>query len=247
MPLHPTIAAWFESKGWTARKHQLDVLKATEQGASVMLIAPTGAGKTLAGFLPTLNDLIAHPQDGIHTLYLSPLKALAVDVARNLTTPIEEMGLRITVETRTGDTPSHRKARQRHSPPNILMTTPEQLALLLSHEDAKTMFAGLKRVVLDELHAMVTNKRGELMSLGLARLARLAPQMLITALSATVKRPELMADWIAAPLPGTPVKLLQAPGGAKPHIGILRSDAHVPWSGHSSLYAVPDQIGRAHV
>jgi ATP-dependent Lhr-like helicase len=246
MSLHPTIAGWFDSKGWTVRRHQLDVLKATAAGNSVMLIAPTGAGKTLAGFLPTLNDLIARPQDGIHTLYLSPLKALAVDVARNLTTPIGEMGLRISVETRTGDTPSHRKARQRHSPPNILMTTPEQLALLLSHEDARTMFAGLKRVVLDELHAMVTNKRGELMSLGLARLSKLAPQMLITALSATVKRPDLMADWIAAPLPSTKVKLLQAPGGAKPHIGILRSDAHVPWSGHSSLYAVPDLMRIIH-
>ncbi|HQZ14040.1 MAG TPA: DEAD/DEAH box helicase, partial [Devosia sp.] len=246
MSLHPTIAAWFKSKGWEPRQHQLDVLAATGQGASVMLIAPTGAGKTLAGFLPSLNDLIVAPREGIHTLYLSPLKALAVDVARNLTTPIEEMGLAITVETRTGDTPSHRKARQRRTPPNILMTTPEQLALLLSHDDARTMFAGLKRVVLDELHAMVTSKRGELMALGLARLAKLAPGMRITALSATVKRPDLMADWIAAPLPGTTVKLLQSPGGAKPHIGILRSEEHVPWSGHSSLYAVPDLMRIIH-
>jgi ATP-dependent Lhr-like helicase len=242
MSLHPVIAGWFASKGWVPRRHQLDVLAETEAGASVMLIAPTGAGKTLAGFLPTLNDLIDKPQQGIHTLYLSPLKALAVDVARNLTTPVEEMRLNVTVETRTGDTPSHRKARQRRSPPNILMTTPEQLALLLSHGDAREMFAGLRRIVLDELHAMVTNKRGELMALGLARLARYAPEARITALSATVKRPDLLRDWIAAPLPNAKVTLLQAPGGAKPDIAILRSAAHVPWSGHSSLYAVPDLI-----
>ena len=160
MPLNPTIADWFARKGWTPRAHQLDVLAAHEAGASAMLIAPTGAGKTLAGFLPTLNDLIATPQQGIHTLYLSPLKALAVDVARNLVDPIVEMGVPISVETRTGDTPAHRRQRQRYNPPNVLMTPPEQLALLISQGEARDMFAGLKRVVLDELHAMVTNKRG---------------------------------------------------------------------------------------
>ena len=240
MSLNPTIAAWFASKGWSPRAHQLDVLAAHGAGASAMLIAPTAAGKTLAGFLPTLNDLIAHPQQGIHTLYLSPLKALAVDVARNLVDPITEMGLSITVETRTGDTPTHRKQRQRHTPPNILMTTPEQLALLISHADAAKLFAGLRRVVLDELHAMVTNKRGELMSLGLARLATLAPNLRITALSATVARPDLMRDWIAAPLPGVEARLINAPGGAKPDISILRADVRIPWSSHSSVYAVPD-------
>ena len=248
MPLHPTLAAWFAAKGWSPRKHQLDVLRETEAGASVMLIAPTGAGKTLAGFLPTLNELIERPQQGIHTLYLSPLKALAVDVARNLTTPIAEMGLGVTVETRTGDTPTHRKARQRQSPPNVLMTTPEQLALLLSHGDARQLFASLRRIVLDELHAMVTNKRGELMSLGIARLAAYAPEARITALSATVARPDLLRDWIASPFPNTPAKLLVAPGGARPDIAILRADVHVPWSGHSALYAVPDlmEVIKAH-
>ena len=240
MSLHPTIAGWFEHKGWAPRPHQLDVLAANDAGASAMLIAPTGAGKTLAGFLPTLNDLIANPQQGIHTLYLSPLKALAVDVARNLVDPIEEMGLKVTVETRTGDTPSHRKQRQRYNPPNVLMTTPEQLALLISHGDAAKMFAGLKRLVLDELHAMVTNKRGELMALGIARLATFAPTMRITALSATVARPDLLRDWIAAPLPDAEARLLVAPGGARPDISTLRADVHVPWSGHSALYAIPD-------
>lgn len=240
MSLHPTITDWFKHKGWAPRPHQLDVLAANDAGASAMLIAPTGAGKTLAGFLPTLNDLIANPQEGIHTLYLSPLKALAVDVARNLVDPIDEMGLKISVETRTGDTPSHRKQRQRYNPPNVLMTTPEQLALLISHGDAAEMFAGLKRLVLDELHAMVTNKRGELMALGIARLATFAPDMRITALSATVARPDLLRDWIAAPLPDVEARLLVAPGGARPDISILRTDVRVPWSGHSAIYAIPD-------
>src|SRR4051812_4504702 len=124
MSLHPTIRDWFATKGWSPRQHQLDVLDAWEREASALLIAPTGAGKTLAGFLPTLNDLTHHPKQGLHTLYISPLKALAVDVARNLDTPISEMHLPVTVETRTGDTPSSRRTRQRRDPPNILLTTP---------------------------------------------------------------------------------------------------------------------------
>ncbi|HEV7277060.1 MAG TPA: ligase-associated DNA damage response DEXH box helicase [Devosiaceae bacterium] len=240
MPLHPTIEDWFASKGWAPRQHQRDVLEATAAGTSALLIAPTGAGKTLAGFLPTLDDLIATPMQGLHTLYLSPLKALAVDVQRNLVTPIEEMGVDIKVETRTGDTPASRRQRQRYDPPNILLTTPEQLALLLSHADAARMFGSLKRIVLDELHALATNKRGELLSLGIARLATLAPALRITALSATVARPDLLRDWIAAPLPGAEARLLTAAGGAAPEIAILDTEARVPWAGHSAQYAVPE-------
>jgi len=240
LPLHPQITGWFDAKGWQVRPHQLAVVEATESGASALLIAPTGAGKTLAGFLPTLNDLAHHPRQGIHTLYISPLKALAVDVQRNLMTPIDEMALKIKVETRTGDTPSGRRQRQRIDPPNVLLTTPEQLALLLSHGDAEHMFRHLKRIVLDELHAMVTNKRGELLSLGIARLATLAPALRITALSATVARPDLLRDWIAAPQPEAEALLLMGQGGAKPNLAILQAeDAHVPWAGHSALWAIP--------
>ena len=238
--LHPLIADWFASKGWAPRTHQLDVLASWRRDASALLIAPTGAGKTLAGFLPTLDDLLNHPMEGLHTLYISPLKALAVDVARNLTTPITEMGAKIKVETRTGDTPVHRRARQRYDPPNILMTTPEQLALLLSHGDADRMFGSLRRIVLDELHALATNKRGELLSLGIARLAKMAPNLRITALSATVARPDLLRDWIAQPLPNATTALLMGQGGAQPELSIIASEEHVPWAGHSSAYAVPD-------
>ena len=240
MDLHPLIAEWFVSKGWAPRQHQLDVLAAWRRDASALLIAPTGAGKTLAGFLPTIDDLLRNPREGLHTLYISPLKALAVDVARNLTGPIGEMGANIKVETRTGDTPAHRRQRQRYDPPNILMTTPEQLALLLSHGDADRLFDSLRRIVLDELHALVTSKRGELLSLGIARLATMAPKLRITALSATVARPDLLRDWIAAPLPKAPAELLLGQGGAKPILSILASEEHVPWSGHSATYAIPE-------
>src|SRR3954467_11834372 len=197
---HPDISflpedfrRWFASRGWSPREHQLALLAKARENRSALLIAPTGAGKTLAGFLPTLVELSSPSageagkkavistgrglkrSGGLHTLYISPLKALAVDIARNLETPVAEMGLPIKVETRTGDTPVSRRQRQRRYPPDILLTTPEQLALLLASDDAPYLFSSLKRIVLDELHALVTSKRGDLLSLGLARLWRIAP------------------------------------------------------------------------
>jgi ATP-dependent helicase Lhr and Lhr-like helicase len=235
------IQDWFAHRNWRLRDHQAQVLEVAQTGASALLIAPTGAGKTLAGFLPTLVDLAQNPnRQGLHTLYISPLKALAVDVARNLTDPIAEMGLQVRVETRTGDTPPGKKQRQRYDAPHILLTTPEQLALLISHPDANRLFSSLKRLVLDELHALVTSKRGELLSLGVARLARLAPNMQITALSATIAQPEMLRQWIAAPLHPKPAMLLEMRGGATPEVSILASKDRLPWAGHSASYAFGD-------
>jgi ATP-dependent helicase Lhr and Lhr-like helicase len=103
------FAGWFARQGWTPRRHQLAILEAARSGESVLLIAPTGGGKTLAGFLPTLVALAQAPRPGLHTLYVSPLKALATDIARNLTRPVEEMRLPVSIETRTGDTPDNRR------------------------------------------------------------------------------------------------------------------------------------------
>src|SRR5579875_1181230 len=152
------FAGWFARRGWAPRAHQLAVLDAARGGESVLLIAPTGGGKTLAGFLPSLIDLARHPSEGIHTLYVSPLKALATDIARNLTAPVQEMELPVRIETRTGDTPADRRKRQRERPPQILLTTPESLAILLSLEDAPALFAGLRSIVIDEIHALAGTK-----------------------------------------------------------------------------------------
>ena len=238
--LPPVISSWFTARGWSPRQHQLDVLASYRSGASQLLIAPTGAGKTMAGFLPSLTDLVDGGFEGLHTLYISPLKALAVDVQRNLSTPVAEMGLPISVESRTGDTSASKRTRQRTRPPHILLTTPEQLALLISHPHAELMFGTLKRVVLDELHALVTSKRGDLLALGLSRLATLAPDMRITALSATVARPDLLRDWIAQPFPDRPTELLRMVGGAPPELAILQTEERLPWAGHSARYAHRD-------
>src|SRR5690349_19466809 len=101
-PLPSPFAEWFARRGWQPHAHQLQLLALDQAGRSALLIAPTGGGKTLAGFLPSLIELAQKPRQGLHTLYISPLKALAVDIHRNLTQPIAEMNLAIEVETRTG-------------------------------------------------------------------------------------------------------------------------------------------------
>lgn len=247
MPRLPKpIADWFKTRGWAPRAHQLAMLEAGLARRSTLLIAPTGAGKTMAGFLPSLVDLTENRQApqgaGLHTLYISPLKALAVDVARNVIGPVEEMGLPISVETRTGDTSVAKRKRQRTKPPDVLLTTPEQIALLLSNEDAAYLFADLKTVILDELHALVASKRGDLLGLDLARLRTLAPGLTVTGLSATVARPsELRAFLVAQSEPDAAIRLgglVEVRGGAPADLSILEGDDPLPWSGHTARYAM---------
>ncbi len=245
VPLPPAFAAWFANRGWQPRPHQLALVEASENRRSTLLIAPTGAGKTLAGFLPSLIRLsgpkLAKKGAGLRTLYISPLKALATDVARNLIAPITELGLKITTETRSGDTSAARRQRQRVTPPQILLTTPEQIALLLSHPDAAYLFADLDTIILDELHALAASKRGDLLALDLARLRQIAPSLITTGLSATVAKPsELRAYLVAQLQPDDAIQLaelVEVKGGAAPHIKILEGVNEVPWSGHTAQYA----------
>lgn len=216
------------------------MLDAARAGNHSLLVAATGAGKTLAGFLPTLVDLIEQPREGLHTLYVSPLKALAVDVQRNLLGPIDEMGLNIRVETRTGDTPSDRKARQRVRPPQILLTTPESLSLLLSHADSGLLFESLRNVVVDEIHAFAREKRGDLLSLSLARLQALSPGLRRVGLSATVADPDSYRSWLAPDGDMDMVGLIRGEEGAAPDLSILIPEERIPWGGHSGYHAIRD-------
>jgi len=255
-PQLPDIfARWFAQRGWQPRAHQLALLEKAQAGRSALLIAPTGGGKTLAGFLPTLIELSERGlrsrnlkstgrtltrSQGLHTLYISPLKALAVDIARNLEIPVQEMGLALRLETRTGDTPASKRQRQRRDPPDILLTTPEQLALLLASADAPYLFSTLKRVVLDELHSLVTSKRGDLLSLGMARLFALAPQLTTVGLSATVAEPDELSRFLRPqPLNGqVHAVIVVAQAGAQPRVTMLDTEEHLPWAGHSARHAL---------
>ena len=244
---------WFAARDWAPRPHQLTLTETALRGDSALLIAPTGGGKTLAGFLASLIELSGKAQrnsdrPALHTLYISPLKALAVDVARNLMTPVEEMGLDIKIETRTGDTPAHKRQRQRRTPPDILLTTPEQLALFIASDHAAEFFADLKCVIIDEIHAIAPSKRGDLLNLGLATVSKWAPACRFIGLSATVHEPAVLQSWLS--VRDDEPHLIIAEGGVHADVDILISDERIPWSGHSGRFAVGEvyeQIKAAHM
>lgn len=241
MPEIPSVLQqWFDRRDWEIRNFQYQVLEKSSAANAIVLIAPTGAGKTLSGFLPALCELATGntPPNRLHTLYISPLKALTQDIHRNLLIPIDEMSLPINVETRTGDTPAHKRQRQRRQPPHILLTTPESLMLMLSYTDAAQLFSSLRYVIIDELHGMLGNKRGDFTSLALAQLSYLAPQLVRIGLSATLANPTLAAQWLGTP--GYSAELIEVSEGARAQIRLLESRERLPFAGHSAAYAAAD-------
>jgi ATP-dependent Lhr-like helicase len=250
MGLPDLFARWFEGRGWTPRAHQLALVDLARKSKSALLIAPTGGGKTLAGFLPSLIELTVRRLAGkdlayakgkgeLHTLYISPLKALATDIRRNLELPIAEMQLPVRAESRTGDTPQSRRLRQRERPPDLLMTTPESLALLLSYPDAEKFFASLRCVIIDELHSFATSKRGHHLALCLARLAAVSPQARFVGLSATVADPPELADYLRL-RDGEQVEIVHGEPGAPPRVTLVDAQERLPWGGHMGHHAVPE-------
>lgn len=230
---------WINKRNWGLHTHQIDVLTNSDR-KSQLLIAPTGSGKTLSGFLPTLIELDRVNFSGLHTVYVSPLKALAADIKRNLMIPIEEMGLNIKVEDRTGDTTAKTKRRQRIDPPQILLTTPESLALLISFPEANALFANLERIIIDEIHALVENKRGHQLLLAISRLQSISKNLRKLALSATVDHPQEIAGFISENDNNCPI--IFAEPGPDPNISMLQTTASPPWSGAGATYAVPDVL-----
>ena len=233
------IENWLKKNDWHFYDHQLETLSKSLQGYDVLLVAPTGGGKTLAGFLPSLEDLInkKNPKNQLHTLYISPLKALTVDVHRNLSAPISDQKLDIKVETRTGDTSSYKKVRQKQEPPHMLMTTPESLALLLASPDANDYFKFLKFLIIDEIHSLVNSKRGDLLSLNLSRLDTIVPTYRKVGLSATVKNTNSVLSFLSKNKKSITLNVEEK---SFPNIEILKTDNRVPWSGHMAGYAIKE-------
>ncbi|MBS1051346.1 ligase-associated DNA damage response DEXH box helicase [Gluconobacter japonicus] len=242
--------SWFSQQGWSPRPHQFAMLQAAEDSVSALLIAPTGGGKTLAGFLPSLIELADGSCEGLHTLYVSPLKALSANIAESLSRPIMEMRLPVRVEVRSGDTSGARRKRQQKNPPHILLTTPESLALLLSYPDAATYFSTLKVLIIDEVHAMAGTKRGDQLVLCASRLRVFAPALRINGLSATVAHPSAMAAWVSPTGQSADIRLVKAEDGVRPDVHVLLPDqrGYLPWAGRTGLgsaTAILAEIARA--
>ena len=209
-----------------------------KKGFDVILHAPTGGGKTIGGFMPSIDDFINnnYKSQEFHTLYISPLKALTTDVQRNLLNPINDLSINIKVETRTSDTSTYNKAKQIKKPPNFLMTTPESFALLMARTDVINLFKNLKFVIIDELHTFFDSKRGHLLSLNVARLRSIKPFQVI-GLSATLKNTNLAKKYISN---SKNTKLVSTQSKVAPEITILKSGNSIPWSGHSPRYALSE-------
>lgn len=205
---HPLVREWFEVNVGRPTAVQAEAWQRIAAGEHVLAMAPTGSGKTLAAFLHAISLLVsgAFPAEGLSVLYVSPLKALNEDLRRNLELPLAgiarlfaERGVpcpEIRVETRSGDTPQSQRRRFLSKPPAILCTTPESLSILLDSPRARPVLAGVRLVVLDEIHAVAGSKRGSILASSVARLALLAGEFQRVALSATLRPAEEVARFV---------------------------------------------------
>jgi ATP-dependent Lhr-like helicase len=205
---HPLITKWFSEKVGTPTDVQEKAWPEIAKGRHVLVTAPTGCGKTLAAFLWSINQLVsgAWTPGKVRVLYISPLKALNNDVRRNLLKPLGELRDYFTREgapfpavsvlTRSGDTPGEERRRMVRRPPEILITTPESLNLLLTSRSGRSMLTGIATVILDEIHAVVGTKRGTHLITAVDRLVPLAGDFQRIALSATVNPAERVAEFV---------------------------------------------------
>ena len=251
------VDRWFAHRAWAPFEFQREVWGAYLAGESGLVHAATGTGKTYAAWIgPVLEWLRDYPRDAtphrshtapLRVLWLTPLRALAADTVDALRRPVEELGLPWSIESRTGDTPAPVRARQRERLPTALVTTPESLALLLTRDDASTLFDDLACVVVDEWHELMASKRGVQTELCLARLRRFQPALRTWGLSATLGNIEAARDALVGvdearrPRPARLIRGLVPKGLAVDSL-IPETIERFPWSGQIGLTLVPEVV-----
>lgn len=234
------ILEWLsKTKKWSLLPFQQEAWEKIHEGKSGLISVPTGAGKTYAAYLPALSMLHDQPLKGVRILYITPLKALAKDLEQALKEPIVDLKLPYKVERRTGDTSYSQKARQQKSLPEILLTTPESLSLLLTQKDIEKQFANLKMIIVDEWHELLSTKRGVLLELGLARLKKWSPQAQIWALTATINNLQEAAQ-VAVGVDRTPT-LVTAQMDREIIIDCILPESiqNLPWAGYLGIRMLP--------
>jgi ATP-dependent Lhr-like helicase len=229
------IVAWFKTQGWQPLPFQQETWEAFLTGKSGMIQVPTGSGKTYAAVMGAIAQMLEAPTKGLQLLYITPLRALSRDIEASIRRPIEEMGWNLRVESRTGDTSASRKTKQLKDMPEILITTPESLALMLSYPDSSKLFQSLRLVVLDEWHELLSSKRGTQVELCLSHLRRLKPELQTWAVSATLGNPQEAAQ-VAVGVGVAPV-IVRSNLERKTVIQSILPESvdSFPWAGHLGL------------
>jgi ATP-dependent Lhr-like helicase len=235
LPALKPIETWFHRQGWQPLPFQQQAWDTYLAGHSGLIQVPTGSGKTYAAVLGPLAEMLTAPQPGLQLLYITPLRALSRDIEQSIQRPIQEMGWQLRVESRTGDTSSARKAKQLQAMPEVLITTPESLAVMLSYKDGAKRCRHLRCVVLDEWHELMGSKRGTQTELCLSRLRQWIPDLRTWALSATLGNLQEAAQ-TAVGL-GTEPVIIQADLQRDTVIQSILPQAvdSFPWAGHLGL------------
>ncbi len=236
------VLTWFAQQKWQPLPFQQATWAAFLAGRSGLIQVPTGSGKTYAAVMGPIASLLDRPGKGLQLLYLTPLRALSRDIEQAIRAPLEAMGWPLRVESRTGDTSSARKSRQLKNMPEILITTPESLALMLSYKGSTELFRSLRSVILDEWHELLSSKRGTQTELNLSRLRSICPQLQTWAISATLGNPQEAAQ-TAVGL-GTEPVLIQADFQRQTVIKSILplSVDSFPWAGHLGLHLLEQLV-----
>lgn len=240
------VAEWFHSHGWEVFDFQRRVWNAYAAGQCGLIHSATGTGKTYAAWFGPLLNALNHPKKtkGLRVLWITPLRALAADTAAALQYPLDALGLDWEVQTRTGDTSSTEKAKQKERLPSALVTTPESLSLLLSREDAKQLFSGLEAVIVDEWHELMSSKRGVQAELGLARLRCWNPELRTWGISATLGNLQQAMDVLLGAQHEREGVLVQGDIPKEVVIDTLLPETieRFPWAGHLGTRMLPQVI-----
>lgn len=242
MAILTPIQDWFAKQNWKPITFQKQTWRAYLKGESGLIQVPTGSGKTYAAVMGPIAQMLSDieeagkPLNGLQLLYITPLRALSRDIESSIRRPIEEMGWPITVESRTGDTKSSVKSRQIKKMPNILITTPESLSVLLSYKNSLKRFGSLHCVILDEWHELMSSKRGTQAELCLSRLRQLTPTLQTWAISATLGNLPEAAE-AAAGADSKPF-IIQSKIKRKTLIKSILPESvdSFPWAGHLGLH-----------